>query len=97
MQDLREPSSLEFSFTPPDFNHEISFNATQFAINNFGQEAFPLPEFTFVLTCSFINGEDVSDLVSPVDITITLQKGETTCSYRCACTHKEGIQRVTII
>lgn len=76
MQVLTVSSSPGFSFIPSDLNHEISFNATKFAVDNFTQEAFPLSEFTFALTCSFINGMDVSELISPVNIRITLQEGE---------------------
>ena len=77
MQVLTAPPSPGFSFTPSDLNHEISFNATKFAVDeNFTREAFPLSESTFVLTCSFINGMDASDLISPVNIRITLQEGE---------------------
>ena len=76
MQILTESSSPGFSFTPSNFNHEVSFNATKFAVDNFGQEALPLSDYTFVLTCSFSNGADAFDLISSVNISITLQEGE---------------------
>ena len=66
-------TSPEFTFAPADLNHFVTFNATKYAQNNFGQVV--LPELQFKVTCSFVNGEDVSDLISPLNVTVILQEG----------------------
>ena len=78
IQAITECSSSDFSLSPPDLNHFITFNATQYAHNNFGS---PLTETSFQMVCTFSNGgENISGVDSSMNFTILLQQGKV---YSC--------------
>ena len=69
---VTECSSSDFLLIPPDL---ITFNATQYILDNFGQGQ-SLTETLFQIVCTFSSGGNTSGIDSPVNFTVLLQQGE---------------------
>ena len=72
---IKESSPSMSSFSPSDLRHHLTFNATHYALHNIGQSEDRLTAFAFNITCTFVNGVDTFDLLSPVNVTVLLQQG----------------------
>ena len=79
IQAITECSSSNFSLSPPDL---ITFNATQYALDNFGQEQRSLTETSFQIVCTLSSEENTSGIDSPVNFTVLLQQGEPVGVFR---------------
>ena len=73
IQAITECSLSDFILSPPDL---ISFNATQYALDTFGQEQRSLTETSFQIVCTFSSGQNTSGIDSPVNFIVLLQQGE---------------------
>ena len=67
-------SNRDFNLSPPQRNHRLTFNATNFIIRS-SSEIGSLEDEFVVVACGFVDGENSSELVSPSNITVQLQQG----------------------
>lgn len=67
-------SNSDFSFSPPQQNHQLTFNATDLILRVLGDD-LPLQDRVYNVACAFVNGENTSNLISQMNVTVQLQEG----------------------
>ena len=81
IQAITECSSPDFSLSPPDHN-SVTFNATQYALDNFGQEDLAYSSFQIICTFSDREGLPAVDSRANINFTIVLQPGKKVRVFR---------------
>ena len=64
----------DFSLSPPQRNHQLTFNATDLILRILGDD-LPLQDRVYNVACAFVNGENTSNLISQMNVTVQLQEG----------------------
>ena len=67
-------SDSDFLLSPPEQNHQLTFNATGVVVRTVGDD-LPLQDMAYLVACAFVNGENTSNLISPMNLTVRLQEG----------------------
>ena len=64
----------DFTLSPPQRNHQLTLNATNLILRALGDD-LPLQARVYKVACGFINGENTSNLISQMNVTVQLQEG----------------------
>ena len=67
-------SDSNFLLSPPGQNYQLTFNATGVVVRTVGDD-LPLQDRAYLVACAFINGENTSNLISPMNLTVQLLEG----------------------
>lgn len=74
-QEVLSTSDSDFNLSPPQRNHQLTFNATNFAMRTL-RDPTTLRNETFIIACGFVNGEDSTNIITPMNLTVRLQEGK---------------------
>lgn len=74
-QEVLSTSDSDFNLSPPQRNHRLTFNATNITMRTL-RDSTTLRNETSIVACGFVNGENSTNIISPMNLTVRLQEGE---------------------